>query len=64
MEKYLIERIAHLKSSEMEYFDKQYLYNKEDPLRNHYRETSNLFNARRSECEELLKILNNKSELT
>lgn len=58
MKEYLEERIKYLKKVEMEYFNKQYEVARTSPLRNTYREFSNMFEARRSELEITLKFFN------
>lgn len=62
MKEYLEQRIIHLKNVEMEFWDKQYQYPSRHALRSIYRKFSNEFCARRQECEETLKFLNDSAD--
>lgn len=61
MKEHLENRIAYLRKVELEYFDKQYEYPEGHFLRRFNRQSSNEFHARRLECEELLKFLNDSA---
>jgi len=54
IQKYLIERITHLKNEELRYFNDSIDQSISKPLRDTYRHYSNQFEARRRELEILL----------